>query len=134
MLRRFIKKVKSVIINLKWGKNPDSPNAAKRSMKIFQIFQNNVLLLGISRYYSNQKYLLNRRNMSILVIHGAAIASNFVYLYHVATTFNEYADAVYICVAKVDTAAILVIFIMRMRKIFDCLNRLENITNDSEFF
>lgn len=105
----------------------------KRKMKILQSTQWNLLILGIGIQQSNEKYRFNIRNSLALLILGLASISCYVQLFHVASNFKEYTDAVYMSVSTTGTAAELVIVLWKMRPIFETVANIELIVNTSKF-
>lgn len=101
-------------------------------MKIFQVTQKNLTYLGVSWYYSIQKYPINRRNLLAFSIFSLATILDCTYLFHVAVTFNEYANSVYTCLSIILATVVFVIVTCRMRMFFNCLNQIEKISNESE--
>lgn len=101
-------------------------------MVIFQIIQKNLSYLGISWYYSIQKYPFNGRNILAVSVLSTDTIMNCIYLCHIATTFEDYADSVYACLSTIDGATIFAVALWRIRIFFDCLNRIEKITNESK--
>lgn len=106
---------------------------ASRKMAVLQSTQRNFSVLGIGIRQSNEKCRFNRRNISALFILGLASVSCYVQLFHVASNFQEYTDAVYMTVSTTGTAAELVIFMWKMRPIFGIIASLESIVNSSKF-
>lgn len=102
-------------------------------MKIIQITQKNLLYLGIGWYYSMQKYPINRRNLLAFSVLSITTIIDCIYLFHVAATFNEYANSVYTCLTILQGTVIFAFVTCRMRMIFECLNQIEKISNDREF-
>lgn len=133
MFNNFIKRLQCVTLKPKCKENSivKSFNATERRMNIFQTVQQNLSHLGISHYNSIQNCSINERNMPITVMLCTLTAINLMYLCHVATTFNEYADSVYSCLLQLNTAIIFIGVIWRMRKLFNCLKQTEKITNES---
>lgn len=105
----------------------------KPKKKVLQSTQRNFSILGIGIQQSNEKYRLNKRNTLALFILGLSSVSCYVQLFHVASNFQEYTDAVYMSVSTTGTAAELVIVEWKMRPIFESVKRLEIIVNASEF-
>lgn len=103
-------------------------------MKIFQTTQKNFSYLGISSLYSTRQCPINGRNLSIFLLLCMCTLISWIYLCHVATTFQEYADSVYACSTISIGTAIFACLIWRMRRLFDCLNRMEGIINESKIF
>lgn len=102
-------------------------------MKIFQTSQENLSYLGISSYYLSQQYPINMRNVTVFLALSFGAILNGVNLCYVATTFEEYADSTYACWAILLCIIIFVCVIWRMRLIFDWMNRMEEITNESKY-
>lgn len=105
----------------------------QRKIKVLQSTHRNFSILGIGIQQSNESSQFNQRNLSALFILGLASVSCYVQLFHVASNFQEYTDAVYMAVSTTGTAAELVIFTWKMRPLFGIVTNLESIVNASEF-
>lgn len=103
-------------------------------MKIFQTIQKSLSYLGISWFYSIQKYPINGLNVLAFSVLSIESAKDCVYLCHVATTFKNYADSIYACLSIIDGTVFFAVVIWRMQIFFDCMNRIEKITNESKFY
>lgn len=102
-------------------------------MKIFQVVQKNLSYLGISWYDSIQKYPINVRNASAILVLSLFTALACIYLCRVANTFQEYAESVYSCLSLIDATVISACVVWKMRTLFSCLHQIEAIANESEF-
>lgn len=116
------------------GENLRFFNHTTRKMKIIQVVQENFSYLGISWYYSIRKYPINERNIPAFLIISTITAMDFLYLFRVANTFQEYADSVYLCALMIDVLAIFLCVSWRMRMLFDSLNQMEKFANESRLF
>lgn len=136
MLSYFTQRLQRLPIRVKCWPKPDSRSANHTigKMKIFQTVQENMSHLGISQYCSMQKNPINWRNMSVLLLQIVSTVMYCMYLFYVAATFKEYTESAYVCMLKFATTIIFTILLWRMQKLFDCLNRIEEITNEREFF
>lgn len=103
-------------------------------MRICQIVQRNLSYLGITWHTSTQQYPIDRRNASVLFVFIVTAVMFYIYLFHVASTFQEYADSIYACLIITVATVAYVIMIWQMGMLLDCVNRMEKIINESEYF
>lgn len=103
-------------------------------MKIFQASQKNLSYVGISQYWSLQQNPANGRNMTAFAVLSVCSVMNCMFLFYDASTFIEYASGVFACSAIIDGTVIFVCIVCRMRSFFECVNRIEQSVNESEFF
>lgn len=98
-------------------------------MKFFEKIQEKFTSLGIK---PQQKYALNGRSLSILLVFGLAIISTSVYVCNGSKRFDEYVACSYEC--SVISVGFLGIAncIWNTSKLYRLLNRLENVINESE--
>lgn len=100
-------------------------------MKIFQTVQKNLAILGISSMQSNQAFY-NRKYLLYLLLSGSLIIMNCVFLIYVAKSFKEYTDSIYITSVSIALFISLSFLIRRMRNLFEFIDNLEKIVDDSE--
>lgn len=98
-------------------------------MKFFEKIQEKFTSLGIK---PQQKYALNGRSLSILLVFGLAIISTSVYVCNGSKRFDEYVACSYEC--SVISVGFLGIAncIWNTSKLYRLLNCLESIINESE--
>lgn len=101
----------------------------KNKMKFFQVVRENLVIYGIA----SQQHPFNVRNWLGLLIFGFGTISNGVYCVCEATTFQEYADSLFVAVACFDILMIFLYSVLFMQKIFVCLDHAEEIINCSKY-
>lgn len=101
-------------------------------MKLFQAIQKNLEIIGISSIVSGQTFY-NRKVLLYLLLCGSLIVMNCIFLVHVAETFKEYTDSIYITSVSIALFVSVSFVIRRMANLFEFLDSLEKIINDSEY-
>lgn len=98
-------------------------------MKVLQVFQKNFALLGI-----NPHRPLNANLFIVTAIIIWSHISNCVYLFHVASTFQEYT----LSINSTSTTTLLIlvygIFIWKMQQLLDFINFIELVIENSSGF
>lgn len=101
-------------------------------MKIFQEIQQNFLVVGISPYQSSRK---NPFIVNILITLLGSIfsaASYFLWLFHMAISFNEYVDAMFYIFGAAITTIGFSILIWKTKNWFWFIENLETFINESK--
>lgn len=101
-------------------------------MKIFQTIQKNLEIFGISSVQPAQTYC-NRKILLYLLSCGSLIIMNCIFLIHVAKSFKEYTDSIYITSVSVALFVSFSFLIRRIANLFEFIDSLEKIINDSEY-
>lgn len=97
-------------------------------MKIAQIVQKNLASIG----YRADLRPFNKQQLWILLERMLILVSLFVYLFHVATTFRQYMDAIFMTTVGILMYISLVSTIAGMETIFILIDEMEQIINESE--
>lgn len=101
-------------------------------MKIFQTIENNFALMGITADQSTHKYPFNARNLLVLLTLLTTLFSDVMYLIYDTNDFKEYTISVFSASTMTVAICIFCIILFRMRRIFDYLNHIEGIINNSK--
>lgn len=96
-------------------------------MKIFQSIQKNFAVLGIDRNQLLQKHNTNFRNSVSLFLHCFITVSYLVYIVHIASTFREYIDGIFVTSAVVVSGLSMAIVVSAMEKWFNLIFSLESV-------
>lgn len=102
------------------------------NMKILQTVQMNLETLGISSIQSAQAFY-NGKALLYLLLCGSLIIMNCVFLIDVAKSFEEYTDSIYIASVSVAVFFSLLFLISRMASLFELIDNLEKIVDESEY-
>lgn len=109
----------------------NSSTLQQLEMKILQIAQENVSIIGIDANQSTQKFPLNTRNSLVLFTLCSVLASDLMYLIYDANDFKDYAVAILASCTMIVSILVFAYILVKMRIIFDFLHRLEEIINNS---
>lgn len=101
-------------------------------MKLFKSIQSHFAVVGISLHHANQKYLLNTKNMTVTVTFGLTFIAKGMYLVHVAEKFEEFTASVFVVLALVAITSSFEIFIWKMSNVFQLIDILEKMVNESK--
>lgn len=112
-------------------KSHDQSNFPK--MKIMQFVQKILATAGISRTLAAQAYPLDRKISIGLLILVATLASNILYIIHVANSFFEYTQAGYMISMAIVAASFLLILVLKANRLFELIENFENLINTSEY-
>lgn len=110
----------------------------KERMKILQTIQKQYAILGISS--SNQSIqkmdsLLIRLFFDIFLLSfGYVIVSQLVYIFHVASNLMEYMESICTIAAYIITFASFVAIDFRKTTLFECIDKIEQLIDTSEWF
>lgn len=99
-------------------------------MQLFQTIRRGFAFLGVSSLQSMQTNPFNRRNVATLFSFILTIAAYNIYLFRVASTFWEYTINIYSNSATFLAVGCYVIVILKMRKIFQVIDKCEKVTVD----
>lgn len=102
-------------------------------MKTFQVMRKSFAIMGIGEKQSQQKYLINVRNMITLFMLSGAATLNCFHLYYEAKTFNDYAIGIYTGLSLIVAAILFAVIINDMRQVVKCLINIEILVNESKF-
>ena len=98
-------------------------------MKILQQLQNALAIYGIAAHQQP----FNWRNLMAFFIFSCAIASNGIFIFYEAKSFQEYAESIFMATALIAVSICFVYIVLKMHRLFDCLNEMEKLINGSEF-
>lgn len=113
---------------------PQKPNSCENSkdMKIFQAFQRNFAIVGITQTVAKQRCPVNVKIFLGILLLGSAILCNLLFVIYEAKTFAEYTQTLYICSVSCLTLSALIITILKMKKMFEFINDGNGVVNTSE--
>lgn len=105
----------------------------KNKIKIFQTIQRQYEILGISSTnQSNQKYSAEKRVFHGFLLFGCLLASQFVYIFHVASGFMEYVN----CTCSIFATSIMFVcfaaIVCRKTTFFESIDNIEKFIKTSE--
>lgn len=101
-------------------------------MLIFLNTKKNYAVLGISVYQSLQEYPFNRKIFMSFIILGCSIASHFLYLSYVASSFKEYIECISTTFAIFVICVCFMTMVLNMSKLFRTIEDIENLIDESE--
>lgn len=105
-------------------------------MKIFQTFQKQFAILGISPdpNHSNRKYIFNEKLIFGFLLLGYMIVSQFVYIFYEANGFMEYVESICATSASTIVLACLANTVFRRALIFESIDNMETLIDTSRSF
>lgn len=101
-------------------------------MRLFQSVQSFFAIVGITSYQSMQKHPFNHKILATFFSYSLTMTSYNVYLFHVATTFWEYNDNIYMNSATMLVVIGFTIVVFNIKKLFEFIDSCEAITIDSK--
>lgn len=101
-------------------------------MKIFETSKNYFQALGVDEHYAAQNRRLNTRNIRIFLMLVLSIMLNLLYLIFTASNFIEYTNCIYWTSTILVAVLIYAMFVWRMRKVFDYVNKIESLIESSK--
>lgn len=102
-------------------------------MKILRIAKKKLAILGITLNQSLESHPFNRKISMGSFIFGFSIFSHFAFLLHLADTFMEYTESVYMTCTTISIAVSFLSTIFQMRKSFEIIVGLEKIVKMSKW-
>lgn len=102
-------------------------------MNHFELVQKKFAIIGYSLHYSTQRYHLNARNMTMIVLMVANTLATGVYIFYGAKSFDEFLENIYLTTTLAVDLAMCVINIVLMPKIFKLIENLTLTVNKSEY-
>lgn len=113
--------------------NKQTPQPELPKIKIFQIIQKNLTLLGIDPNSTMKSYLFNPKNLIGFSSVGLTAICAIMYAIKVASTFNEYTKS--FCVFSTTTLSVLNLMVMLFfsSELFEAINDCECIVNTSKY-
>ena len=100
-------------------------------MEILQFTKKAFSILGFNLYRSNPNYSFNRKNLWTIFILFSCVILSVVYFFHVANTFNEYADSSYVVIGASNTLINVFVFIWKMEPTSKYIDSIQEIINNS---
>lgn len=103
----------------------------KKQLKIFQLVQENFIVLGLSAVHSKQIFENKWKILMVNLIFIAYIAFICVYLLHVAKNFKECTEAIFLFISAINCYLSYIFFIWKIDGWFGAIVSLEEIVNKS---
>lgn len=103
-----------------------------KKMHLFQTIQKIFVFVGISSYQSMQVNPFDRKLLLTIFSYSLTIISFDVYLIHVANTFWEYNDNIYINSASTLAVICYIFVVFKMKIIFQIISDCETVAVKSE--
>lgn len=102
-------------------------------MQILESIREKLEIIGMSNQQSLQKYPFNERNVTCLLLHGINIVCNLGFLIYGTKDLMEFTDSLFLTITAILTAAIFINLMWKMRELFEFINNLEDIVDQSEW-
>lgn len=102
-------------------------------MKIFQEIRKHFAVLGIYEPTNNEFNILNRRNMSILLLFILCLISGTAFILFDARSFREFAEAFFIWITLISSNTGLVVGIAKNYDIYRLFTNLEKTIENRKF-
>lgn len=102
-------------------------------MLVFRNTKKKYAILGISKHQSFQEYPFNGKISISFILLGCSIASHFLYLYFVASTFKEYIECISTTFAIFVISVCFTTMVFNMSLLFRTIDDIENIIDESEY-
>lgn len=94
--------------------------------------QQKFVVLGIDSNQLNQPSLFNTRSSITFAVYGSSIAATGIYLFCVASNLSEYMQAASIFSATIIATITYITFFMRMEKLFEFFDSLDDLIEESK--
>lgn len=101
-------------------------------MKLFQITQKNLAILGIDRNQSTQKHPFNGRILLGFFLFGLFIILTSTFFFHEASSFREYTETIYTLSGTIACTVAFTSTIFKMKMLFNFIAMSENIVDISK--
>lgn len=101
-------------------------------MKLFQIAQKKIAILGITSAQSTQKTPFNWKIIRVYFIYGVAWTSSALFLFKEAETFDEYTNNIYITSATAMIMFCFTVVVFKMAKLFQFISDCGKVTERGE--
>lgn len=102
-------------------------------MKLFESARKNFEVVGYNLHYSNQKYHLNARNMTMLFLMAINTLANGAYVVCRTESFAEYLQDIYVTSSVATALVFFIIEVIMMPELFTFIENLEQIVNKSMY-
>lgn len=99
-------------------------------MKLFQVVQKNFAIVGISQ---NQPESTGKL-VKTCSIYGLTFTLSALYLFFEAESFLEYTSNIYVTTAIAVISTYCIILILKLKKFFNLIEKLEKLIGNSECF
>lgn len=106
--------------------------ACSKSVKILQITQNYLAILGIESQQSIQQRPFNEENLKTLAVFSFTTISSIIYFCRAPNDFMEYNQSLCFTATVGNTMLLLALVIWKQPEIFEFIKNFEIIVNESE--
>lgn len=106
--------------------------ARSKKVKIFQITQDNLALLGIKPHQSIQRQPFNVENVKTLAIFVVTTISSVIYVCRAPNDFMEYNQSLCYTLTIINTVVLWALVIWKQSELFKYINDVEIIVNESK--
>lgn len=102
-------------------------------MHILESIRTKLQIIGMTTHQSLQKYPFNDRNLVCLLLHGINVVCNLGFLISGTTDLMEFTDSLFLTITAILTASIFINLISKMQQLFEFINNLEDIVDQSKW-
>lgn len=102
----------------------------KTKMKVFQTLQKQYEILGLSS--SNQSTSFSKRVFFVFSLYAYLLASQFVYIYHVASGFMGYMECICATLSSIIMFVCFAAVAFRRSIFFNTIDNIENLIETSK--
>lgn len=102
-------------------------------MKLFQLIRKNFMALGIDSkqaFDSTKPY--NKKILGCFFMIGLNNIFFLVYMFHIAESFLEYTESMYMASAAIVIGVIFICLVLKMKKLFELIDGIEKHINGEE--
>lgn len=101
-------------------------------MHILESIRNKLQIIGMATYQSIQKYPINTRNLTSLLLHGINVVCNVGFLIYGTKDLMEFTDSLFLTITAILTTSIFINLNWKMRPLFEFIDRLEDTVDRSK--
>lgn len=122
------------LLNIQTYINCLSQSVSFTEMKLFRMFQANLVMLGINSNKSttNNKHQFNRNIFVSFFLSSSSIILTSVFIFCEADTFMDFAEPIYILSSAVMITITAVYTCIKIKMVFEFIKRFENIVHSSK--
>lgn len=103
-------------------------------LRAFEKIKRNLATAGFTPSLSDQPCLLNKTILSGFLMMLAVIYCTCEFIIHDAKTFSEYTQSVFTCSLATLIFLVLIIFVVKVKKLFGFITVVDEMINTSEFY
>lgn len=98
-------------------------------MKLLQLVQSYMLIVGVHPPQPNEKQPLNRRNLGVILYLGLFVILTSAYISFDASTFEEYTEAFFLWITVTLTDISFALFVLSSSDMFQFIGNVEKTIN-----